>query len=287
MTARPIGSATVAFGLVSVPIKLYSAAEPKAKVSFNWLHKDCGSRLKQQYVCKKDGELVEKEDMVKGYEFAKEQYVLFTGDELKALEEKATESIEIAEFVPADQIERFYLSKIYYLGPDKGGERAYRLLGKAMQETGLSALARYAARGKQYLVLVRPLEDGLVMEQLHYADELRAFSEVPLGEGDVKPEELQLAVQIIKQAASESFEPQKYGDDVRKRMMEQIERKIAGEEITAAPAEEPQTQIIDLMDALKASLAKSGAGDEERKPAKRSSRAPAKKAKRKKAGGRG
>jgi DNA end-binding protein Ku len=287
MTARPIGSATVAFGLVSVPIKLYSAAEPKAKVSFNWLHRDCGSRLKQQYVCKKDGELVEKEDMVKGYEFAKEQYVLFTGDELKALEEKATESIEIAEFVPADQIERFYLSKIYYLGPDKGGERAYRLLGKAMQETGLSALARYAARGKQYLVLVRPLEDGLVMEQLHYADELRAFSEVPLGEGDVKPEELQLAVQIIKQAASESFEPQKYGDDVRQRMMEQIERKIAGEEITAAPAEEPQTQIIDLMDALKASLAKSGSDAEERKPAKRSSRAPAQKAKRKKAGGRG
>jgi DNA end-binding protein Ku len=156
-----------------------------------------------------------------------------------------------------------------------------------MQETGLSALARYAARGKQYLVLVRPLEDGLVMEQLHYADELRAFSEVPLGEGDVKPEELQLAVQIIKQAASESFEPQKYGDDVRQRMMEQIERKIAGEEITAAPAEEPQTQIIDLMDALKASLAKSGSDAEERKPAKRSSRAPAQKAKRKKAGGRG
>jgi DNA end-binding protein Ku len=148
-------------------------------------------------------------------------------------------------------------------------------------------LARYAARGKQYLVLVRPLEDGLVMEQLHYADELRAFSEVPLGEGDVKPEELQLAVQIIKQAASDSFEPQKYGDDVRMRMMEQIERKIAGEEITAAPVEEPQTQIIDLMDALKASLAKSGSGTEERKPAKRSGRAPAKKAKRKNAGGRG
>jgi DNA end-binding protein Ku len=287
MTARPIGSATVAFGLVSVPIKFYSAAEPKAKISFNWLHKDCGSRLKQQYVCKKDGQLVEKEDMVKGYEFAKEQYVLFTGDELKAMEEKATESIEIAEFVPADQVERFYLSKIYYLGPDKGGERAYRLLSSAMQETGLSALARYAARGKQYLVLVRPLEDGLVMEQLHYPDELRSFSEVPLGEGDVKPEELQLAVQIIRQAASDSFEPQKYGDDVRKRMLEQIERKIAGEEITAPPVEEPQTQIIDLMDALKASLAKSGAGSEERKPAKRSSRAPAKKAKRKKAGGRG
>ncbi|MEE8193129.1 MAG: Ku protein [Gemmatimonadales bacterium] len=271
MSARPIAVATVSFGLVSVPIKLYSAAEPKSKVSFNWVHKDCGSRLKQQYVCKKDGEVVEREDMVKGYEFAKDQYVLFTPDELKALEEKATETIDIAEFVPAGQVERLYLNKTYYLGPDKGGERAYRLLSQAMRETGLSALARYAARGKQYLVLVRPMGDGLVMEQLHYADELRSFSEVPLGEGTVKDEELQLAVQLVKQAASDEFKPETYQDDVRNRMMEQIERKIEGEEITAAPAEEPQTRIIDLMEALKASIAKSGAAEET--PAKQTKRA--------------
>ncbi len=272
MSARPIAAATVSFGLVSVPIKLYSAAEPRSKVSFNWVHKDCGSRLKQQYVCKKDGELVEREDMVKGYEFAKDQYVLFTPDELKALEEKATETIDIAEFVPAGQVERLYLNKIYYLGPDKGGERAYRLLSQAMRETGLSALARYAARGKQYLVLVRPMGDGLVMEQLHYANELRSFSEVPLGEDTVKDEELQLAVQLVKQAASDEFKPENYQDDVRNRMMEQIQRKIEGEEITAAPAEEPQTQIIDLMEALKASIAKSGGAAEER-PAKQAKKA--------------
>ncbi len=272
MSARPIAAATVSFGLVSVPIKLYSAAEPKSKVNFNWVHKDCGSRLKQQYVCKKDGEVVEREDMVKGYEFAKDQYVLFTPDELKALEEKATETIDIAEFVPAGQVERLYLNKTYYLGPDKGGERAYRLLSQAMRETGLSALARYAARGKQYLVLVRPMSDGLVMEQLHYANELRSFSEVPLGEGTVKDEELQLAVQLVKQAASDEFKPETYQDDVRNRMMEQIQRKIEGEEITAAPAEEPQTQIIDLMEALKASIAKSGGGAEE-KPAKQAKKA--------------
>ena len=272
MSARPIAVATVSFGLVSVPIKLYSAAEPKSKVSFNWVHKDCGSRLKQQYVCKKDGEVVEREDMVKGYEFAKDQYVLFTPDELKALEEKATETIDIAEFVPAGQVERLYLSKTYYLGPDKGGERAYRLLSQAMRETGLSALARYAARGKQYLVLVRPMGDGLVMEQLHYADELRSFSEVPLGEGTVKDEELQLAVQLVRQAASDEFKPETYQDDVRNRMMEQIQRKIEGEEITAAPAEEPQTQIIDLMEALRASIAKSGGAAEE-KPAEQKKKA--------------
>ena len=272
MSARPIAAATVSFGLVSVPIKLYSAAEPKSKVSFNWVHKDCGSRLKQQYVCKKDGEVVEREDMVKGYEFAKDQYVLFTPDELKALEEKATETIDIAEFVPAGQVERLYLNKTYYLGPDKGGERAYRLLSQAMRETGLSALARYAARGKQYLVLVRPMSDGLVMEQLHYANELRSFSEVPLGEGTVKDEELQLAVQLVKQAASDEFKPETYQDDVRNRMMEQIQRKIEGEEITAAPAEEPQTQIIDLMEALKASIAKSGGAADE-KPAAQTKKA--------------
>ena len=274
MTARPISSATVSFGLVSVPVKLYSAAESAARISFNWVHKDCGSRLKQQYVCKQDGDVVEREDMVKGYEFSKGQFVLFTPEELKNLEEKKTETIDIAEFVPAEQVERLYLDKVYYLGPDKGGERAYRLLSRAMQETGLSALAKYAARGKQYLVLVRPLGDGLAMEQLHYSDEIRAFSEVPLGDGDVKEEELKLAVQLIGQAAKEKFKPEKYRDEVRDRIMEQIQRKVEGEEITAAPAEEPKTQIIDLMEALKASL---GSGSRDAATPKAVKRAASKK----------
>lgn len=258
MSARPIGTATVSFGLVSVPVKLYSAAESTARISFNWLHRDCGSRLKQQYVCKQDGEMVERDDMVKGYEFSKGQYVVFTPEELKALEQKSTETIDIAEFVPAEQVERLYFDKAYYLGPDKGGERAYRLLSRALRETGLSALAKYAARGKMYLVMIRPLDDGLAMEQLHYADEVRPFSEVPLGEGEVRDDELTLAVQLIRQAASDEFRPEAYRDEVRERVLVQIQRKVEGEEITAAPAEEPKTQIIDLMEALKASLAKSG-----------------------------
>lgn len=263
MTARPIGSATLSFGLVSVPIQMYSSSESKASISFNWLHKECGSRLKQQYVCKQDGKVVENEDRVKGYEFAKNQYVTFTSDELKALEEQKKETIEIVEFVPAEQVERLWLSKIYYLGPDKGGARAYRLLSAAMKETGLSALARYSARGKQYLVLVRPQGDGLAMEQLYYADEVRSFSEVPLGEAELKPEELKLAVQLIRQAASERFDPTRYDDEVRKRQLALIERKIQGQEITAAPEEEPQAQIIDLMEALKKSLAQGEAKPED------------------------
>jgi DNA end-binding protein Ku len=280
MSARPIGSATLSFGLVSVPIQLYSSSESRASISFNWLHKECGSRLKQQYVCKQDNKVVENEDRVKGYEFGKNQYVTFTPEEIKALEEQKKESIDITEFVPASQVGRNFVSKVYYLGPDKGGARAYRLLSAALRETGLSAIARHAARGKQYLVLIRPEGDGLVLEQLYYADEVRPFSEVPLGEADLKPDELKLAVQFIQQAARDTFDPTKYADDVRQRIMEQIERKIAGKEITAAPEEEPQTQIIDLMEALKRSLAQGDAGKE---PAKTG--AASRKPRRKAAGG--
>ncbi|MBI4545613.1 MAG: Ku protein [Gemmatimonadetes bacterium] len=276
MAARPIGSATVSFGLVSVPVKLYAAGEPSANISFNWLHQKCGSRLKQQYVCAQDGEKVEKDEMVKGYEFAKNKYVVFTTEELKALEEKGDGSIEIAEFVPAGEVDRIWVEKSYYVGPDKGGDRAYRLLGAAMRETGMSALGRYAARGKQYLVLLRPMENGLVMEQLRYAHEVRSFSEVPIGDGQVKPEELKLAVQLVEQIKSDAFRPAAYQDDVRERVLELIQRKVEGEDITAAPAEEPKTQIIDLMEALKASLARAEPGAAaERKPARRVERRPA------------
>jgi DNA end-binding protein Ku len=274
MSARPIGSATIAFGLVSVPIKLYSASESSAAVTFNWLHKKDGSRLKQQYVCAQDGEKVEKDDMVKGYEFAKGQYVLFTPEELKTMEEKSTGAIDIGEFVPAEQVDRLWLEKAYFLGPDKGGERAYKLLAAALKATNRAALGQYAARGKQYLVMVRPMGDGLVMEQLHYSDEIRSIKDVDIPEGEVKKAELALAVQLIEQAASEEFKPEAYEDNVKKRMLESIQLKVEGHEITAEPTAAPETQIIDLMEALKASLAQGGkAGEaEERKPAKRAPR---------------
>ncbi len=261
MSARPIAAATVSFGLVSVPVKLYSTGESGRKISFNWLHEDCGTRLKQQYFCPSDGEIVERANMIKGYEFAKEQYVTFKPEELKALEEQASQSIDITEFVPAEQVERIYLDKPYYLGPDKGGERAYRLLAAALRKTGRAAIAKYASRGKQYLVMVRPMDDGLIMEQLLYPQEIRAFSEVPCGEGEVKPQELELAVQLIEQAATDDFKPENYRDEVRERVLALIQQKVDGEEITLAPTEEPKTQILDLMAALKASLA-TGGGEE-------------------------
>lgn len=256
MAARPVGTANISFGLVSVPVKLYSTSDYSSGISFNWIHRGCGSRLKQQYVCAQDGEKVERDDMIKGYEFSKGQYVTFTPEELKALEERGDSSIEIVEFVPADKVDRVYLDKPYYLGPDKGGDRAYRLLAEAMRHTRLSALGRYAARGKQYLVLLTPNRTGIIMEQLHYANEVRSIEDVPIPSGEVKETELKLAVQLIEQIRSEEFRPEQYKDDVRERVMELIQKKVEGEDITEAPSEAPKTQIIDLMEALKASLAK-------------------------------
>jgi DNA end-binding protein Ku len=289
MPPRAIGNATISFGLVSVPVSLYTASESSATVSFNMLHKTCGTRLKQQYICPNEGGVVEKDDIAKGYEFAKGQYVRFTPEEIKALDEKATNSIDIAEFVPLAAVDRMYLDKVYYLGPDKGGDRAYRLLGEALKVTGRAALGQYSARGKQHLVLVRPLDGVLVMEQLHYAAELRPVTEVPHPETPVKDAELALARQLIEQSATEEFHPENYHDTVRERVLEAIQRKVEGQEITAEAAP-PETKIIDLMDALKASLAKKGASPEEKKPAKRAAgtadeaeAAP----KKRKAGGRG
>jgi DNA end-binding protein Ku len=272
MPSRPIASATVSFGLVSVPVQLYSAAESAASVSFNLLHGKCGSRLKQQYFCVKDGEKVEREDMVKGYEFSKGQYVRFTKEELKALEEKGNNAIEVQEFVPLQRVDRIYLERAYFLGPDKGGERAYKLLAAALAQTGRAALGQYAARGKQYMILVRPLDGVLVMEQLHYQDEVRSVKDVPIPDVEVKKQELQLAVQLIEQGASDAFRPEAYADTVKQRVLAQIQQKVEGHEITEEPSEAPQTQIIDLMEALKASLAKGGRTGGERKPAKRAAK---------------
>ncbi|HEV8264936.1 MAG TPA: Ku protein [Gemmatimonadales bacterium] len=269
MSAHSIGSATVSFGLVSVPVKLFSAGESSANISFNWLHKKDGARLKQQYVCSKDGEKVEKDEMIKGYEFSKGQYVLFTPEELKTLEEpRGTGAIEITEFLPADQVDRIYMDKTYFLGPDKGGERAYKLLSDALKKTGRVALGQWAARGKQYLILVRPLDGGLAMEQLKYPEELRSIADVPIPKTEVKKGELDMAIKLIDQGTAEEFRPQEYKDNVRRRILDQIQQKVEGKEITEEPTEAPKTQIIDLMEALKASL-KGGKGAAERKPAKR------------------
>jgi DNA end-binding protein Ku len=281
MAARPLSTGTISFGLVTVPVKLYSAAESSSGVSFNMLHAKCKTRLKQQYICPQCNEVVTRDQTVRGYEFAKEQYVAFTEEELKAMAEQNSPAIEITEFVPLAQVDPIYFDSAYYLGPDKGGDRAYTLLAAAMRETKRCALAKWNARGKGYLVLVRPVPKGLVMQTLLYADEVRSIDEVPLGDAQLKDAELKLAVQLVDQISSDEFHPEQYEDEVRKRYHEAIQRKVEGQEVTAAPPEQPRAQIIDLMEALKASLASKTKQSEEAAEAK------AEKAETKKAAGRG
>ena len=261
MAARAIATGSISFGLVAIPVKLYPATSPTAAISFNLLHKDCGSRLKQQYVCAREEKIVGRDEMVKGYQFAKDQYVTFTAEELKAVEERATQAIDIAEFVPLDKVDPVFFDKPYYLAPEKGGEKAYRLLAQVMVDTKRCALARYAARGKQYLVIVRPAEGGgLVMQQLLYADEVRPFSEVPMPDATtVREAELKLARQLVDQISSETFDPTAYEDEVKKRIEADIQKKVQGHQIDVSEPTQAPAQVIDLMEALKASLGDNGA----------------------------
>jgi DNA end-binding protein Ku len=276
MAARSIASLTVSFGLVSIPVKLYSATEATKSISFNMLHKTCGSRLKQQYLCIKEEVIVPREEMVKGYEFSKDQYVVFSPEELKALEETGTHMAEITEFVPIESVDPVYYDKAYYLAPDKGGAKPYALLAKALRESGRCALGRWAARGKGYIVMIRPVDEGLVMQQLLYAGEVRSMKEIEIPATEVKDAELKLAKQLIEAQAAEAFDPAAYGDEVAKRIEAAIEKKIAGQEIATSEAPESGAQVIDLMEALRASLerkpaapAKAAAPAEGRKPPKR------------------
>jgi DNA end-binding protein Ku len=278
MAARAIGSLTISFGLVAIPVKLYSATEASRTISFNMLHKTCGSRLRQQYFCIKEDVPVGRDEMVKGYEFAKDQYVMFTPDELKALEETGTHSADVSEFVPIATVDPVYFDKAYYLAPDKGGAKPYALFAKALRESKRCALGRWAARGKQYIVMIRPADDGLVMQQLLYAGEVRPISEIDIPKMDVKEAELKLAKQLIEQQSSARFDPTEYKDDVSERIETAIQKKVEGEEITMAEAPEGGAQIIDLMEALRASLEKKGGASaksaakqstETRKPARR------------------
>lgn len=254
---RPFASGQIAFGLVSIPVKLYSAAESSEKISFNMIHEECGGRVQQQLFCPREERTVERSEIVKGYEFSRGQYVLFSADELKALEATPSESIEISEFLPSSQIDPIYFSKAYYLAPDKGGSRAYTLLTRALEETGRWALASYAARGKQYLVVLRPLGKGIVMQQLYYPNEIRAFDELDIGEALVNEKELKMAVQLAEMGAAEEFHPENYRDEVQEKIRGLIQRKVdEGTEITeSVSGAKPQGQVIDLMEALKASLA--------------------------------
>jgi DNA end-binding protein Ku len=257
MAARSVGSGTISFGLVSIPIKLYTATSPQS-VGFNFVHQKCGGRVKMQYTCPLDNEVVERKDLIRGFEVAKDKFITFTEDELKKLEGERSDRLDIVEFVPEGSIDFTYIESTVFLGPGKGGDRAYALLSDAMSRTNRVAIGRYGARGKEQLVMLRPYKGGIVMHQVYYADEVRSMDDVEYSTNvPFKPVEQELADKLIEQLSADKFSPEKYRDEYRERVRGAIEQKAAGIEVTA-PVEQPQAQIIDLFEALKRSLQEKG-----------------------------
>jgi len=271
MPPHSTGSGTISFGLVSIPVKFYTAASSES-VSFNQLHAKCGSRIKQQTFCPVCNETVERSALVKGYEFTKDQYVRFTDEELKSLEGEASKVIDIAEFVPLPKVDPIYFEKTYYLGPDKGGEKAYRLLADAMAKTERVALAKFVMRGKESLVLIRPAQDGLMLHTMYFADEVRNFGEIEKGQSaKIKEGELELALRLVDELSNGDFNPEQYQDEYRLRVLDLVNLKVEGKEVTAVGPQVQRAQVIDLMEALKESLAKRV--PREKKPAVKAKRA--------------
>ena len=260
MAARSIASLSLSFGLVSIPVKLYSATESSASVRFNMLSKD-GSRLKQQYVSERDQKVVERAEIVKGYEFEKDRFVIFAADELKALQESPSHTIDIVAFIPANAIDPIFYDKSYFLAPDKRGAKPYNLLMEAMKQSGRCALAKWSWKAKQYVVQVRAADEGLVLQQLLYADEVRSMKELGIEKVAVSDAELKLAMQLIDQISRDTYDPTMFEDEEKKRILAAIDEKIAGKHIVATePIETGEgAQIIDLVEALRASLGR-GAG---------------------------
>jgi len=253
---------------------MYTAAS-SGGVSFNQLHTKCGNRLRQQMFCPVDNEVVDRSQIVKGYEFQKDQYVRFTDEEIKSLEGEASKVIDITEFVPLSTVDPIYFEKTYYLGPDKGGEKAYRLLTDAMAKTERVALAKFVMRGKESLVLIRPSQHGLMLHTMYFADEVRDFGEVGKGgSATLKEGELGLALRLIDDLSHEEFKPEQYQDDYRQRVLDLVNSKVEGKEVTTVAPETHRAQVIDLMDALKQSLAKR-AGSQAEAPARKAEVAPA------------
>jgi DNA end-binding protein Ku len=275
--ARSIASLTISFGLVAIPVKLYSATQSSERISFNLLRAKDGSRVKQQYTAVADGKPVERSEMVKGYEFAKDQYVMFSPEELKALEDTTTHAIDIGQFVPLDSVDPVYFDGTYYLAPDKGGAKPYTLLATALRKTGECAVGRWVSRGKEHIVVIRPMQDGLAMHQLHFKEQVRDLKDLGIEPAQVSEPELKLAQQLIEHLAAKRFDPNEYHDEFKGRVEAAIQKKVEGKQISLAEAPTPTASgnVIDLMEALRASIdargTKAAPNLKERKAPKRAS----------------
>ena len=257
MPARSIDTASISFGLVAIPVRVFSTGEPSHELHFHMIHAGCGKRVHQQLVCPEHG-VVARDQIAKGYEVSKGHSIALEPSELAALDAVANDEIAIREFVPASAIDPIFVERSYYLGPDRGGPRAYRLLRDALESAELVAVASYAARGKSYVVMIRPFETGLVMHQLRYADEMKPWTSIELAALPTPTtSELTLAKTLIAQLRHDSFDPADYKDDVKVRVRAMLADKVkTGEAIeTVDTPAAPTARHVDLMAALRASLA--------------------------------
>src|ERR671919_1054970 len=251
------GSGILSFGLVAIPVKIYTAVDDQS-VSFNLLHKKCGSRLRNQIFCPVCNQPVERQDLVRGFEYSKGEYARLTDAELETIEAEANRSIDLKEFVPILKVDPIYFESSYYLGPDEGGEKPYRLLAEALAKTQRAAVAELVSRGKEQIVIIRPYQGGLVLHGMYYQHEIRDVKQVPRAESErVTPDELKLAQGLLDRMSDGAFESDKYQDEYRLRLLAMIDEKVKGHEITAAP--QPVAKpgpVIDLMEALRQSMKK-------------------------------
>jgi DNA end-binding protein Ku len=264
--ASTIWKGYITFGLISIPVRLFAAARTD-RISFNMLHEVCQTRIKQQLYCPTCERVIERSEIVKGYEAEKDSYVTVTDEELKKVAPASSESMEILEFVQLKEIDPLYFETSYYATPEEAGRRAYQLLLETMQKTGYAAMAKVAMHQREYTVVIRPREDGLTLHTIYYANEVRAIPEYGQTKNtEVKPQEIQLAEQLVKSLAA-PFDPEKYEDAYQNRLAEMLEAKQAGRTVKETRTKR-LAPVIDLMAALQKSLNQSGA---EKKPAVRTS----------------
>jgi DNA end-binding protein Ku len=250
--ARKLQSTTISFGLVTIQTDLYTATSSE-NISFNQIHQPCGSRIKQQIYCPVCERVVERSELVKGYEIAKGQYVQVTEEELDKLEASGSQNIDILQFVPLNTVDPIFFEKTYYLGVAKGGDKPYTLLTQVMEKTQRVALAKMVMRGKENLVLIRAFNGGLLLHLMYYADEVRDFNEIPKGQATTTQAELTLASRLVDDLSEATFQPDLYRDEYRERLMEMLQQKAEGQDMTIEAAGKP-APVVDLMEALKASL---------------------------------
>jgi DNA end-binding protein Ku len=255
--ARPIWSGTISFGLVNIPIKLYTAVRDHS-IHFNMLHDQDHARLQRKMVCSVDGKEVHQEHTVKGYEISPEHYVVLTQQDMESVAPEKNNTIEISDFVPLESIDPIYFDHPYYVAPGERAGKAYHLLHEAMEKTGKVGIARFVMREKEYLAVIRPLGEFLCLETMHFKDEVTKPEDLPGGgKSEVNAKELEMARKLVDSLAKD-FDPDDYKDDYQERVLEMIKKKSHGAKIAAAPVQQKSAKAADLLSALQASLADAG-----------------------------